>query len=211
MKTLILLLLGVVILTSCKRPEPLSSKVNGLSDDIYQYANNAEKEQLIQDLTFQFVEKHRTDKNFNPNFQMAAATIDINSENKTIKFKSEKMNLGNVSDDEIIYAIIGMHGFDDQTNPIQNENQSKIKLRWNNENSLTMNLSGESDQDIKNKIDLLTEKGMIEENAGNSSLKLIIEPAITLSANTFEKEELKEFDVLKDKTEKMLFASLDKK
>lgn len=211
MKTLILLLLGVVILTSCKRPEPLSSKVNGLSDDIYQYANNAEKEQLIQDLTFQFVEKHRTDKNFNPNFQMAAATIDINSENKTIKFKSEKMNLGNVSDDEIIYAIIGMHGFDDQTNPIQNENQSKIKLRWNNENSLTMNLSGESDQDIKNKIDLLTEKGMIEENAANSSLKLIIEPAITLSANTFEKEELQEFDVLKDKTEKLLFASLDKK
>lgn len=211
MKTLILLLLGVVILTSCKRPEPLSSKVNELSEDIYQYANNAEKQQLIQDLTFQFVEKHRTDKNFNPNFQMAAATIDINSENKTIKFKSEKMNLGNVSDDELIYAIIGMHGFDDQTNPIQNENQSKIKLRWNNENSLTMNLSGESDQDIKNKIDLLTEKGMIEENAGNSSLKLIIEPAITLSANTFEKEELKEFDVLKDKTEKMLFASLDKK
>ena len=211
MKTLILLLLGVVILTSCKRPEPLSSKVNGLSEDIYQYANSAEKQQLIQDLTFQFVEKHRTDKNFNPNFQMAAATIDINSENKTIKFKSEKMNLGNVSDDEIIYAIIGMHGFDDQTNPIQNENQSKIKLRWNNENSLTMNLSGESDQDIKNKIDLLTEKGMIEENAGNSSLKLIIEPAITLSANTFEKEELQEFDVLKDKTEKLLFASLDKK
>ena len=211
MKTLILLLLGVVILTSCKRPEPLSSKVNGLSEDIYQYANNAEKEQLIQDLTFQFVEKHRTDKNFNPNFQMAAATIDINSENKTIKFKSEKMNLGNVSDDELIYAIIGMHGFDDQTNPIQNENQSKIKLRWNNENSLTMNLSGESDQDIKNKIDLLTEKGMIEEDAANSSLKLIIEPAITLSANTFEKEELKEFDVLKDKTEELLFASLDKK
>ncbi|MCT1530927.1 hypothetical protein M3B46_07980 [Sphingobacterium daejeonense] len=211
MKTLILLLLGVVILTSCKRPEPLSSKVNGLSEDIYQYANNAEKEQLIQDLTFQFVEKHRTDKNFNPNFQMAAATIDINSENKTIKFKSEKMNLGNVSDDEIIYAIIGMHGFDDQTNPIQNENQSKIKLSWNNENSLTMNLSGESDQDIKNKIDLLTEKGMIEENAANSSLKLIIEPAITLSANSFEKEELQEFDVLKDKTEKLLFASLDKK
>ena len=66
-------------------------------------------------------------------------------------------------------------------------------------------------QDIKNKIDLLTEKGMIEENAGNSSLKLIIEPAITLSANTFEKEELKEFDVLKDKTEELLFASLDKK
>ena len=211
MKTLILLLLGVVILTSCKRPEPLNSKVNGLSDDIYQYANNAEKEQLIQDLTFQFVEKHRTDKNFNPNFQMAAATIDINSENKTIKFKSEKMNLGNVSDDELIYAIIGMHGFDEQTNPIQNENQSKIKLRWNNENSLTMNLSGESDQDIKNKIDLLTEKGMIEEDAANSSLKLIIEPAITLSANTFEKEELKEFDVLKDKTEELLFASLDKK
>ncbi|MGG5905367.1 hypothetical protein [Sphingobacterium daejeonense] len=211
MKTLILLLLGVVILTSCKRPEPLSSKVNGLSEDIYQYANNAEKEQLIQDLTFQFVEKHRTDKNFNPNFQMAAATIDINSENKTIKFKSEKMNLGNVSDDEIIYAIIGMHGFDDQTNPIQNENQSKIKLSWNNENSLTMNLSGESDQDIKNKIDLLTEKGMIEENAANSSLKLIIEPAITLSANSFDKEELQEFDVLKDKTEKLLFASLDKK
>ncbi|MFD1166295.1 hypothetical protein ACFQ2C_11825 [Sphingobacterium daejeonense] len=211
MKTLILLLLGVVILTSCKRPEPLSSKVNELSEDIYQYANNAEKQQLIQDLTFQFVEKHRTDKNFNPNFQMAAATIDINSENKTIKFKSQKMNLGNVSDDELIYAIIGMHGFDGQTNPIQNENQSKIKLRWNNENSLIMNLSGESDQDIKNKIDLLTEKGMIEENAANSSLKLIIEPAITLSANTFEKEELKEFDVLKDKTEKMLFASLDKK
>ena len=211
MKTLILLLLGVVILTSCKRTEPLSSKVNGLSEDIYQYANNAEKEQLIQDLAFQFVEKHRTDKNFNPNFQMAAATIDINSENKTIKFKSEKMNLGNVSDDEIIYAIIGMHGFDEQTNPIQNENQSKIKLRWNNENSLTMNMSGESDQDIKNKIDLLTEKGMIEENATNSSLKLIIEPAITLSANSFEKEELQEFDVLKDKTEKLLFASLDKK
>jgi len=211
MKTLILLLLGVVILTSCKRPEPLSSKVNGLSEDIYKYTNNAEKQQLIQDLTFQFVEKHRTDKNFNPNFQMAAATIDINSENKTIKFKSQKMNLGNVSDDELIYAIIGMHGFDDQTNPIQNENQSKIKLRWNNENSLTMNLSGESDQDIKNKIDLLTEKGMIEENAANSSLKLIIEPAITLSANTFEKEELQEFDVLKDKTEKLLFASLDKK
>jgi hypothetical protein len=199
MKTLILLLLGVVILTSCKRPEPLSSKVNGLSENIYQYANNAEKEQLIQDLAFQFVDKYRTDKNFNPNFQMAAATIDINSENKTIKFKSEKMNLGNVSDDEIIYAIIGMHGFDDQTNPIQNENQSKIKLRWNNENSLTMN------------IDLLTEKGMIEENATNSSLKLIIEPAITLSANSFEKEELQEFDVLKDKTEKLLFASLDKK
>lgn len=211
MKTLILLLLGVVILTSCKRPEPLSSKVNELSEDIYQYANNAEKQQLIQDLTFQFVEKHRTDKNFNPNFQMAAATIDINSENKTIKFKSQKMNLGNVSDDELIYAIIGMHGFDDQTNPIQNENQSKIKLRWNNENSLTMNLSGESDQDIKNKIDLLTEKGMIEENAAYSSLKLIIEPALTLSANNFEKEELQEFDVLKDKTEKLLFASLDKK
>lgn len=211
MKTLILLLLGVVIFTSCKRPEPLSSKVNELSEDIYQYANNAEKEQLIQDLTFQFVEKHRTDKNFNPNFQMAAATIDINSEKKTIKFKSQKMNLGNVSDDELIYAIIGMHGFDDQTNPIQNENQSKIKLRWNNENSLTMNLSGESDEDIKNKIDLLTEKGMIEENAANSSLKLIIEPAITLSTNSFEKEELQEFDVLKDKTEKLLFASLDKK
>lgn len=211
MKTLILLLLGVVILTSCKRPEPLSSKVNGLSEDIYQYANNAEKERLIQDLTFQFVEKHRTDKNFNPNFQMAAATIDINSENKTIKFKSQKMNLGNVSDDELIYAIIGMHGFDDQTNPIQNENQSKIKLRWNNENSLTMNLSGESDQDIKNKIDLLTEEGMIEESPANSSLKLILEPALTLSANNFEKKELQEFDVLKDKTEKMLFASLDKK
>lgn len=211
MKTLILLLLGVVILTSCKRPEPLSSKVNVLSEDIYQYANNAEKQQLIQDLTFQFVEKHRTDKNFNPNFQMAAATIDINSENKTIKFKSQKMNLGNVSDDELIYAIIGMHGFDDQTNPIQNENQSKIKLRWNNENSLTMNLSGESDQDIKNKIDLLTEEGMIEESPANSSLKLIIEPALTLSANNFDKEELQEFDVLKDKTEKMLFASLDKK
>ncbi|VTP93493.1 hypothetical protein [Sphingobacterium daejeonense] len=211
MKTLILLLLGVVILTSCKRPEPLSSKVNVLSEDIYQYANNAEKQQLIQDLTFQFVEKHRTDKNFNPNFQMAAATIDINSENKTIKFKSQKMNLGNVSDDELIYAIIGMHGFDDQTNPIRNENQSKIKLRWNNENSLTMNLSGESDQDIKNKIDLLTEEGMIEESPANSSLKLIIEPALTLSANNFDKEELQEFDVLKDKTEKMLFASLDKK
>ncbi|GEM_PF-6433789 len=211
MKTLILLLLGVVILTSCKRPEPLSSKVNVLSEDIYQYANNAEKQQLIQDLTFQFVEKHRTDKNFNPNFQMAAATIDINSENKTIKFKSQKMNLGNVSNDELIYAIIGMHGFDDQTNPIRNENQSKIKLRWNNENSLTMNLSGESDQDIKNKIDLLTEEGMIEESPANSSLKLIIEPALTLSANNFDKEELQEFDVLKDKTEKMLFASLDKK
>lgn len=211
MKTLILLLLGVVIFTSCKRPEPLSSKVNELSEDIYQYPNNAEKQQLIQDLTFQFVEKHRTDKNFNPNFQMAAATIDINSENKTIKFKSQKMNLGNVSDDELIYAIIGMHGFDDQTNPIQNENQSKIKLRWNNENSLTMNLSGESDQDIKNKIDLLTEEGMIEESPANSSLKLIIEPALTLSANNFDKEELQEFDVLKDKTEKMLFASLDKK
>lgn len=211
MKTLILLLLGVVIFTSCKRPEPLSSKVNVLSEDIYQYANNAEKQQLIQDLTFQFVEKHRTDKNFNPNFQMAAATIDINSENKTIKFKSQKMNLGNVSNDELIYAIIGMHGFDDQTNPIRNENQSKIKLRWNNENSLTMNLSGESDQDIKNKIDLLTEEGMIEESPANSSLKLIIEPALTLSANNFDKEELQEFDVLKDKTEKMLFASLDKK
>jgi len=142
---------------------------------------------------------------------MAAATIDINSENKTIKFKSQKMNLGNVSDDELIYAIIGMHGFDDQTNPIRNENQSKIKLRWNNENSLTMNLSGESDQDIKNKIDLLTEEGMIEESPANSSLKLIIEPALTLSANNFDKEELQEFDVLKDKTEKMLFASLDKK
>ena len=211
MKTLILLLLGVVIFTSCKRPEPLSSKVNELSEDIYQYANNAEKQQLIQDLAFQFVEKHRTDKNFNPNFQMAAATIDINSENKTIKFKSQKMNLANVSDDELIYGIIGMHGFDDQTNPIQNENQSKIKLRWNNENSLTMNLSGESDQDIKNKIDLLTEEEMIEESPATSSLKLIIEPALTLSANNFDKEELQEFDVLKDKTEKMLFASLDKK
>jgi hypothetical protein len=211
MKTLILLLLGVVILTSCKRPEPLRSKVNGLSEDIYQYANNAEKQQLIQDLTFQVVEKHRTDKNFNPNFQMAAATIDINSENKTIKFKSQKMNLGNVSDDELIYAIIGMHGFDDQTNPIQNENQSKIKLCWNKGNSLTMNLSGENNQDIKNKIDLLTEEAMIDESAANSSIKVIIEPAITLSANSLEKEELQEFDVLKDKTEKLLFASMDKK